>query len=308
MQKRLLSEADLTLVNAMKLALGMEAADRNTRSFKGTETAIKKLHSRQNRVRGKTQACYRCGKSGHVAPECRFKDAECHACGKKGHIAPVCRSKPQPKSHSPINKHQKKPQGTHLVQREKEDSTDSDTEEDFRLFKFKEPASAPIQIPVKVEDKSMTMELDTGAAVSIISETTRKEMFPSLKLYMVKITLKTYTDETMQVMGQLNVHVQYGSQSAPLVLIVVAGDGPSLFGRNWLKFFRLDCNRITMIRAKSSSLDALLQKHDCLFKEELGIVRPQKATLHVKPDATPKFFKTRPVPFANETTRCHNEN
>ena len=65
MQKRLLSEADLTLANA---ALGMEAADRNTRSFKGTETAIKKLHSQQNHVRGKTQACYRCREKWPCSP------------------------------------------------------------------------------------------------------------------------------------------------------------------------------------------------------------------------------------------------
>ena len=42
----------------------------------------------------------------------------------------------------------------------------------------------------------------------------------------------------------------------------------------------------------------MLQKHKLLFSEELGTIRPQKATLHVKPDATPNLFKPRPVPFA----------
>ena len=60
----------------------------------------------------------------------------------------------------------------------------------------------------------------------------------------------------------------------------------------------LDWNQITTIWVKSSGLDALLQKHDLLFKEEVGTVKPQKATLHVKPDAIPRFFKPRPVPFA----------
>ena len=296
-QKRLLAETDLTLGKAMELAQGMEAADRNTRLFKGTEPAINRLGGRQFQGQGKQPPCSRCGKTNHAAPECRFKDAECHACGKKGHIAPACRSKSRTKSNPPLKKYRKKPHGTNLVQREKADSTDSETEE-FHLFKLKEPASNPIQIPVKVESKSLVMELDTGAAVSIISETTRKEMFPNLKLHKSKFTLKTYTDEPMQITGQLNVHVQYGSQSAPLVLVVVAGDGPSLFGRNWLKYICLDWNRITTIRAKSSGLDALLQKHELLFKEEVGTVQPQKATLHVKPDATPRFFKPRPVPFA----------
>ena len=80
------------------------------------------------------------------------------------------------------------------------------------------------------------MELDTGAAVSIISEDTRKSQ---LKLRKSDIVLRTYTNESMHVTGQLHVHVQYvqyGSQTQPLVLVVVAGHGPSLVGRNWLKY------------------------------------------------------------------------
>ena len=102
----------------------------------------------------------------------------------------------------------------------------------------------------------------------------------------------------MRVTGQLHVHVQYGSQTQPLVLIVVAGDGPSLFGRNWLKSLQLDWHRIGTITKQSEGLGALLQKHDRLFKDKLGTVQPQKATLHIKPEATPKFFKPRLVPFA----------
>ncbi len=39
--------------------------------------------------------------------------------------------------------------------------------------------------------------------------------------------------------GQLHVHVQYGSQTQPLVLVVVAGHAPSLVGRNWIKYLGL---------------------------------------------------------------------
>ena len=35
--------------------------------------------------------CYCCGKPGHTAHVCGFKDAQCHSCGKKGHIARVCK-------------------------------------------------------------------------------------------------------------------------------------------------------------------------------------------------------------------------
>ena len=69
---------------------------------------------------------------------------------QKGHVAPAFRSKSHTKSNLLIKKYWKKPQGTNLVQHEKADSMDSETEE-FHLFKLKEPASNPIQVPVKVE-------------------------------------------------------------------------------------------------------------------------------------------------------------
>ena len=62
-----------------------------------------------------------------------------------------------------------------------------------------------------VEGKSLTMELDTGAAVSIISDATRRRKFADVKLRKSKVILKTYTDQTMKVLGQLNVHVKYGT-------------------------------------------------------------------------------------------------
>ena len=102
----------------------------------------------------------------------------------------------------------------------------------------------------------------------------------------------------MKVMGQLNVHVKYGTQSAPLVLVVVAGNGPSLFGRNWLKYIQLDWKHIATVRTVPQELNSLLEGHDGLFKEELGTIHPYKATLQVKPDAIPKFCKLRRMSFA----------
>ena len=90
------------------------------------------------------------------------------------------------------------------------------------------------------------MEIDTGAAISIISEATRKAKF---KLRKSNILLKTYTDEAMMVTGQINVCVNYGEQVARLVLVVVAGSGPSLFGRNWLKYLQLDWKCIATVKS-----------------------------------------------------------
>ena len=143
------------------------------------------------------------------------------------------------------------------------------------------------------------MEVDTGAALSVISETTRLAIFPEDTLHPSTLILKTYTDEHLKVTGTLNVRVRYGDQKQKLVLVVVAGNGPSLLGRNWLKYIRLDWSSIFAVRtARKKTLDSLLKQHESLFTDELGNVKPFTASLQILPNATPRFFKPRPVPFA----------
>ena len=78
------------------------------------------------------------------------------------------------------------------------------------------------------------MEIDTRAAVSVISEQTRKKMFPDVPLSKLTLLLKTYTGEVMPVLGEMKVEVKYRSQTVTLTLTIVEGSGPSLFGRDWL--------------------------------------------------------------------------
>ncbi len=105
----------------------------------------------------------------------------------------------------------------------------------------------------------------------------------------------------MRVTGQINVCVVYGKQVPRLVLVVVAGSGPSLFGWNWLKYLQLDWKCIASVKClPAGTLKKLLQEHDSLFKDELGTVTSHKATLRVRLDATPRFFKPGPVPYATK--------
>ena len=82
-QKKLLTVADLSLANAQKLSLGMEAAEKSAKSLKTKEPAVNKVS---------TKVCYLCGKTNHDQKECHFRDIDCHNCGKHGHIMKVCRS------------------------------------------------------------------------------------------------------------------------------------------------------------------------------------------------------------------------
>ena len=102
-QQRLLSESDLTLAQALELAQGMEAAERNAKSLKGTEAVVHKVTAKSS----SQSPCYRCGHSNHEPSACRFRNATYHFCNKKGHIAPACRSKQQQGATRKVNKTQK---------------------------------------------------------------------------------------------------------------------------------------------------------------------------------------------------------
>ena len=79
------------------------------------------------------------------------------------------------------------------------------------------------------------MEVDTGAAVSLMSEQTQKHLFPNVKLQSSKVRLLTYTAEPLPVLGVLTVQVTYRDYMGMHSLYVVRGNGPTLLGRDWLQ-------------------------------------------------------------------------
>ena len=109
-------------------------------------------------------------------------------------------------------------------------------------------SSDPISVPMLFNGKELVMEVDTSATLSVISEFTQQSVFPDEPLYSSKLILKTYTDEQMEVKSMLNMRVQYGDQKKKLVLVIMGGDGPSLLGRNWLKYIQLDWSSIFAVR------------------------------------------------------------
>ena len=109
-------------------------------------------------------------------------------------------------------------------------------DEDLHLYCMGQngDASKVLTCTLQIENKAVDMEVDTGADVSIISEKTHQQLFPHISLKPSPIQLTTYTKEVIPVKGQILVRVRYGEQQFDLNLIVVAGSGPSLLGRNWL--------------------------------------------------------------------------
>ena len=181
-----------------------------------------------------------------------------------------------------------------------ESGTSETTDHTFLIARLGEPPSHPFQTDMEVNGKQLSMEIDTGASVSIISANQQKRLFPKAAITKSQLKLQTYTGEQMAVAGQMETIVRYRGQEKSLVLYVVAGDGPTLMGRNWWEHIQLDWKTIGQVNAKQSTsgLEPLLAKHAEIFTDELGTIQPFTASLQVRSDITPKFCKARSVPFA----------
>lgn len=143
------------------------------------------------------------------------------------------------------------------------------------------------------------MEIDTGASASIISEETYRKLWtndqtPTLCESSVK--LRTYTGEIIPVVGAVKVNIAYGSQAAEARLLMVKGKGPSLLGRDWLSKIQLNWGEIRLIKGLCAR--DVVARYPEVFKDELGTLRGTTVKLCVEPNATPRFFKPRSVPYA----------
>ncbi len=109
-QKKLLSEPDLTLVRAIQIAQSTETAEKNLREMDSNrESESKRVQyvadgKRQQYGKGKYERtvrteqrgnsgkeCFRCGRLGHNEQDCFHKESVCHNCKGRGHLAAVCR-------------------------------------------------------------------------------------------------------------------------------------------------------------------------------------------------------------------------
>ena len=281
-QKKLLSEVDLTLQRALEIVQGMESAERALKQENWEVPA--------NNV---VLKCHRCGKSNHKPSDCRFLQATCHSCGKKGHISPVCPSASQDRKYS--RGRDRRRQKTNWLE------TDSPADESNLPIYSVRTRTRPISVELEVNGKTLTMEVDTGAAVSIISQKVQEKLLPNVEVRPSRVLLRTYTGQHMSVVGEITVEVKYAEQAASLVLIVVKGEGPSLFGRNWFDHITLDWKQIASVNdgpTPSDKVKSLCGKFPDLFKEELGSIKSHTGSIKIANDAQPKFVKARTVPYS----------
>ena len=284
-QKWLLTEKELTFSGAIDIAQGMEAAAQNARKLQSTQTTSKSeadIHKLMPGS-GEIKQCYKCGQSSHRPTDCPYKSAKCHRCGKQGHLKRMCRQTQKWKDSF------REPTGQSVKM--------VDTTESVGLYAISDKSVKPITVDLKLNGKPLSMELDTGATVSLVAAKTFHRLFPGIKLQPATIQLHSYSGESISIKDQVEVEVKYGEQTVKLPLVVVNGGGPSLFGRDWMTEIKLDWKKICTV-TNTTSLAKLLDCHSLLFEPGLGKFKDYKAEIQVDPQAKPRFCKARSVPYA----------
>ena len=312
MQQKLLSETGLDLPKTIKICTAIEAAGLYIKEMQASSSShvtqeggslggIHKIGTEQKAGPGAgKRECYRCGNPKHMADVCPFKDKECFNCRKIGHTRRKCKGGEQRKELKQLV----------VKEEELEGAAAMNYDMSFLdLYPLKTDNSDAVILDLKLNGVDCGMEIDTGAALSVISTEKYKLIKKSgEKLVSTNTCLKTYTGEIVKPVGVAKVVVEYHKQKYNLDVAVICGNTPSLIGRDWLnRGFQVDWNNlfsvspVKTLEKREIDIDIrikeLKDRYSKVFSSELGCLKDFKVHIPVSKDVEPKFCKARPVPY-----------
>ena len=233
----MLAEDRLDFKKALEISLVLEAATKDTKQLQTATVAssntdpVPVYKVREIEKPSPAVKCFRCGKPNHKALECHFKESVCTKCKKKGHLAKVCHSSGTPQNTSGhFSQTRSPPAQTNTI------TPSTQLPEEYQLFSIQQASTdshtKPLTVPVTINGKSVSMEIDTGSAVSFISDSVFNALFDSI-LQETEAKLCTYSGEQLPVKGKIPCEVNYKGQTYSLPLTVLAGGDPTRLGINF---------------------------------------------------------------------------
>ena len=159
-------------------------------------------------------------------------------------------------------------------------------------------------VTVRLNEAGLQTEVDTGASVSLISEATYKKLWSTMHRPQTDASsrkLQMYNGEKLNVLGSITIDVEYQTQRHTLPLLIVAGTGPNLLGRDWMRKILLDWQQLNprpinkVHQVPPNALQSILDRDSTIFREELGKVKGASAKIFLDPAARPRFCKPRTI-------------
>ncbi|CAH8853639.1 unnamed protein product [Trichobilharzia szidati] len=162
---------------------------------------------------------------------------------------------------------------------------------------------SPIKITLKINSKLIDFELDTGSPVSICSGQYWFKVFgysAYKDLEEVNVKLKSYTGDSLCILGLKNVIFEYKNHNILLPIYIAKGNGPSLLGRDWLlKVANLQHNSM---HSSTILVDHILTQYSQVFHDDdndgddgddyrVNGINAIRVSLPVAENAIPKYCK-----------------
>ncbi|XP_045473436.1 uncharacterized protein K02A2.6-like [Harmonia axyridis] len=152
-------------------------------------------------------------------------------------------------------------------------------------------------VKIKIEGKILIFEVDSGAAVSIMSYSMFKNFFPTLQIKKTDLKLVTYCKKVLDVVGYSRVGCIYETETHILNLYIVNTDRKPILGREWIRQLNIKLQNINQISVMNTP-ENILQKYPIVLEKSMGKILNIQAHLKLKNNATPVFIRARKIPFA----------
>lgn len=158
-------------------------------------------------------------------------------------------------------------------------------------------------IEIGVNEVPVKFQMDTGAICSVIGVDVYKELGkPCLTPYPTG-KLIAYGGSAISILGTIDVIIHHGQIKRQGKLVVAdVQKNSEILGTDLLEELGLctcqahHLNSVTS--APNENIELLLRKFADVFEGPLGYCTTSKADLRLKPNASPRYFKSRPIPFA----------
>ena len=288
LREKLLQQGEtLTLEKAQTLGRAIESAKKDTQLLGGHGAQNVPGKSDVNAVRfsvnkAKEKACFRCGKTDHLAnnERCKARNAQCIKCKKTGHFWKYCRSRESE------NKEDVK-----FVQPVQHQSDKSNPE--YVLYTTNNEGLG-VETDVEINGKLVQMMIDTGCAKTLIP----KQWFRNnlnIPLNPTNVKFSAFGGGDLKCLGVFDAKLRCNKMEVMEPVYVIDVEGPPLLGRSALS--TLNLVKIHAVgESPTKAREKIYQEYENLFKEELGDFKNYEYKIKINSDVPPKVQKQRPVP------------